>query len=131
MLNDSQSRRQRSQQDRASEDESQSDQMNEVQNESSSSSNESVSSSSFDSGDEDADSPTKFEYVKQKFMGHRNARTMIKEANFWGDNYIISGSDCGHIFIWDRFTGQLVNLLRADNHVVNCVQASILNIKLN
>lgn len=30
----------------------------------------------------------KYEYVKQKFLGHRNARTMIKEANFWGDDFV-------------------------------------------
>ena len=30
----------------------------------------------------------KYEYVKQKFLGHRNARTMIKEANFWGDEFV-------------------------------------------
>jgi nuclear receptor interaction protein len=35
---------------------------------------------------------------------------------------ILSGSDCGHIFIWDRKSGELINLLRADNHVVNCIQ---------
>ncbi|KAK3107632.1 hypothetical protein FSP39_018774, partial [Pinctada imbricata] len=57
-----------------------------------------------------------------KFKGHRNARTMIKEANFWGNDFVMSGSDCGHIFIWDRHTGRLVNLLEADRHVVNCLQ---------
>lgn len=31
---------------------------------------------------------THFDYVKQKFLGHRNARTMIKEANFWGDDFV-------------------------------------------
>ncbi|CAO1377917.1 unnamed protein product [Diamesa serratosioi] len=65
---------------------------------------------------------SKFDYVKQKFLGHRNARTMIKEANFWGDDFILSGSDCGHVFIWDRHTAELVQLLQADKHVVNCVQ---------
>lgn len=30
----------------------------------------------------------KYDYVKQKFLGHRNARTMIKEANFWGDDFV-------------------------------------------
>ncbi|XP_067008493.1 DDB1- and CUL4-associated factor 6 isoform X2 [Anabrus simplex] len=60
--------------------------------------------------------------IKQKFTGHRNARTMIKEATFWGDGYILSGSDCGHVFIWDRYTGTLVMLLEADRHVVNCLQ---------
>ena len=46
----------------------------------------------------------------------------IKEVNFWGNNYVMSGSDCGHIFIWDRYTAQLVMLLEGDHHVVNCVQ---------
>uniref|UniRef100_A0A667YL36 Ddb1 and cul4 associated factor 6 n=1 Tax=Myripristis murdjan TaxID=586833 RepID=A0A667YL36_9TELE len=32
------------------------------------------------------------------------------------------GSDCGHIFIWDRHTGEHLMLLEADNHVVNCLQ---------
>lgn len=35
---------------------------------------------------------------------------------------IISGSDCGHIFVWNRHTAELVQLLEADKHVVNCVQ---------
>ncbi|XP_012264400.2 DDB1- and CUL4-associated factor 6-like isoform X2 [Athalia rosae] len=60
--------------------------------------------------------------VKQKYMGHRNARTMIKEANFWGDDYVMSGSDCGHVFIWERSTANLCMLLEADQHVVNCLQ---------
>jgi len=34
----------------------------------------------------------------------------------------MSGSDCGHIFIWDRETAQLVMLLEGDKHVVNCLQ---------
>ncbi|XP_033224955.1 DDB1- and CUL4-associated factor 6-like isoform X2 [Belonocnema kinseyi] len=61
-------------------------------------------------------------HVKQKYMGHRNARTMIKEANFWGDDYVMSGSDCGHVFVWDRETAKLCMLLEADQHVVNCLQ---------
>jgi len=60
--------------------------------------------------------------IRMKYNGHRNARTMIKEANFYGENYILSGSDCGHIFVWDKNTGQLVQILEADNHVVNNVQ---------
>ncbi|XP_064594963.1 DDB1- and CUL4-associated factor 6-like [Liolophura sinensis] len=60
--------------------------------------------------------------VKRKYRGHRNARTMIKEANFWGDGFVMSGSDCGHIFMWDRNTTELVMLLEADRHVVNCLQ---------
>uniref|UniRef100_A0AAY5EWD3 Ddb1 and cul4 associated factor 6 n=1 Tax=Electrophorus electricus TaxID=8005 RepID=A0AAY5EWD3_ELEEL len=60
--------------------------------------------------------------AKLSFKGHRNSRTMIKEACFWGNNFVLSGSDCGHIFIWDRHTGEHVMLLEADNHVVNCLQ---------
>ena len=47
---------------------------------------------------------------------------MIKEATWWGNDYVLSGSDCGHIFGWERHTGKLVLLLEADRHVVNCIQ---------
>ncbi|XP_066990576.1 LOW QUALITY PROTEIN: DDB1- and CUL4-associated factor 6-like [Macrobrachium rosenbergii] len=60
--------------------------------------------------------------VKQCYKGHRNARTMIKEACFWGDTHIMSGSDCGRVFVWERKTGRLVMLWEADRHVVNCLQ---------
>ncbi|XP_025894333.1 DDB1- and CUL4-associated factor 6 isoform X2 [Nothoprocta perdicaria] len=61
-------------------------------------------------------------FIKMVYKGHRNSRTMIKEANFWGSNFVMSGSDCGHIFIWDRHTAEHLMLLEADNHVVNCLQ---------
>ncbi|XP_057707823.1 DDB1- and CUL4-associated factor 6 isoform X2 [Corythoichthys intestinalis] len=60
--------------------------------------------------------------VKMVYKGHRNSRTMIKESCFWGDRFVLSGSDCGHIFIWDRHTAEHLMLLEADNHVVNCLQ---------
>ena len=60
--------------------------------------------------------------ILQQLTGHRNARTMIKEAAWWGTRFIMSGSDCGHLFAWDRETGELVMMLEADRHVVNCVQ---------
>ncbi|CAF0724169.1 unnamed protein product [Brachionus calyciflorus] len=60
--------------------------------------------------------------VKMILTGHRNARTIIKECNFWGDEYIVSGSDCGHVFFWHKQTGNIVNIIEADKHVVNCVQ---------
>ncbi|XP_076296477.1 DDB1- and CUL4-associated factor 6 isoform X3 [Lasioglossum baleicum] len=65
------------------------------------------------------------DFVKQKYMGHRNAsffRTMIKEANFWGNDFVMSGSDCGHVFVWEKATAKLCMLLEADHHVVNCLQ---------
>ncbi|XP_059177902.1 DDB1- and CUL4-associated factor 6-like [Physella acuta] len=60
-----------------------------------------------------------------KYSGHRNCRTMIKEANFYGDHFVISGSDCGRILAWDRETGRMVMYLDADKHVVNCVQPNM------
>ncbi|KAK7086911.1 DDB1- and CUL4-associated factor 6 [Halocaridina rubra] len=60
--------------------------------------------------------------VKQCYKGHRNARTMIKEACFWGDSHVMSGSDCGRVFVWERKSGRLVMLWEADRHVVNCLQ---------
>jgi len=56
------------------------------------------------------------------YFGHRNARTIINEATFWGKAHIMSGSDCGHVFIWNRFTGKVVHVLQADRHVVNRVR---------
>ncbi|EAA04950.6 AGAP000981-PA [Anopheles gambiae str. PEST] len=77
-----------------------------------------------DDGTEDdtSSASTNFDYVKQKFIGHRNTRTLIKEATFWGDDFVMSGSDCGSIFAWDRYTGKNVMLVTADQHVVNCVR---------
>lgn len=49
-------------------------------------------------------------------------RTMIKEANFWGNDFVMSGSDCGHVFVWEKDTAKLCMLLEADQHVVNCLQ---------
>ena len=34
----------------------------------------------------------------------------------------MSGSDCGRVFVWDKWTGEVVNMFSADSHVVNCVQ---------
>lgn len=60
--------------------------------------------------------------ARKRYTGHRNSRTMIKEATFWGDNFVMSGSDCGHIFIWDKENCELVMIMEADHHVVNCLQ---------
>ncbi|KAK2715260.1 DDB1- and CUL4-associated factor 6-like isoform X2 [Artemia franciscana] len=57
-----------------------------------------------------------------KYIGHRNARTAIKESNFWGSDFVVSGSDCGRIFFWNRRTGNLIKVFEADRHVTNCVQ---------
>ena len=58
------------------------------------------------------------------YRGHRNCRTICKEANFYGmrDEYIVSGSDCGRIFFWEKKKGNLLGALVGDTRVVNCVQ---------
>ena len=37
-----------------------------------------------------------------------------QEAAWWGTDFILSGSDCGHLFGWQRSTGQCVVMLEAD-----------------
>ena len=56
----------------------------------------------------------------QAFSGHRNSQT-VKGVNFFGpnDEYVVSGSDCGHIFIWNKKDSKLVRLMVGDRHVVN------------
>ncbi|KAJ5934042.1 hypothetical protein N7466_003589 [Penicillium verhagenii] len=57
------------------------------------------------------------------YRGHCNIKT-VKDVNFFGlnDEYVVSGSDSGHVFMWDRKTGNLVNILEGDTEVVNVVQ---------
>ena len=59
----------------------------------------------------------------RQYHGHCNVKT-VKDANFFGlqDEYVVSGSDGGHLFIWDKKTSALVNILEGDNEVVNVVQ---------
>ncbi|XP_057533698.1 protein ALTERED SEED GERMINATION 2 isoform X2 [Amaranthus tricolor] len=63
--------------------------------------------------------------MKQRYVGHCNVGTDIKQANFLGQNgdYIASGSDDGRWFIWEKKTGRLVKMLCGDEAVVNCVQS--------
>ncbi|CAG8745987.1 32284_t:CDS:2, partial [Racocetra persica] len=79
--------------------------------------------SDYDFDDSDCDEAHDEDIVRA-YSGHLNSKTMIKEAYFFGANseYIMSGSDDGRIFIWDRYTGKVVNLLKGDTKVVNCVQ---------
>lgn len=57
------------------------------------------------------------------YRGHCNIKT-VKDVNFFGlnDEYVVSGSDSGHVFMWDRKSGNLVNILEGDSEVVNVVQ---------
>ena len=57
------------------------------------------------------------------YRGHCNIKT-VKDVNFFGlnDEYVVSGSDSGHLFIWDRKSASLVNILEGDSEVVNVIQ---------
>uniref|UniRef100_A0A914C6Z6 WD and tetratricopeptide repeats protein 1 n=1 Tax=Acrobeloides nanus TaxID=290746 RepID=A0A914C6Z6_9BILA len=61
---------------------------------------------------------------QERFCGHSNMNTDIKEANWFGgrDQYIVGGSDCGSLFLWERSTGCVIGLWKADDHILNCVQ---------
>lgn len=61
---------------------------------------------------------------KERFVGTSNSKTDIKEANFFGQDgkYIVSGSDDGNLFIFERPSGAVVDVLAADKSIVNCAQ---------
>ncbi|XP_043276205.1 WD and tetratricopeptide repeats protein 1-like isoform X2 [Venturia canescens] len=61
---------------------------------------------------------------KFRYCGHSNTTTDIKEANFFGSDgqYIIAGSDDANIFIWDRYTTNIVKIIAGDSRIVNCIQ---------
>jgi len=46
-------------------------------------------------------------------------------VNFFGprSEYIVSGSDCGNIFFWDKNTEAIINYMKGDHvGVVNCLE---------
>ncbi|KAF7841339.1 DDB1- and CUL4-associated factor 8 isoform X3 [Senna tora] len=61
----------------------------------------------------------------QVYKGHRNCKT-VKGVNFFGPNceYVVSGSDCGRIFMWKKKGGQLVRVMEeGDKLAVNCIES--------
>ncbi|KAM3695718.1 hypothetical protein ACB098_07G154400 [Castanea mollissima] len=61
--------------------------------------------------------------IPQDYKGHRNCET-VKGVNFFGPNceYVVSGSDCGRIFIWKKKGGELIRVMEADKTIVNCIE---------
>ena len=60
----------------------------------------------------------------KRYEGHRNSQT-IKGVNFYGprSEYVVSGSDCGHVFIWDKTSEKIVQCMKGDDTgVVNCLE---------
>ncbi|XP_058459323.1 DDB1- and CUL4-associated factor 8 [Malaya genurostris] len=59
-----------------------------------------------------------------KYSGHCNRKT-IKGVNFFGprSEFVVSGSDCGNIFFWDKNSEIIVNWMKGDDAgVVNCLE---------
>jgi WD40 repeat protein len=56
----------------------------------------------------------------------------VKGVNFFGpkSEYVVSGSDCGNIFIWDKNTEAIVQWMEGDQQGVVCIRALLLNLYL-
>lgn len=82
-------------------------------------------SNNHDISPHDAEGSSETDAAKpQVYEGHRNHHT-VKGVNFFGPNteYVVSGSDCGRIFIWRKKGGKLVALMKGDDKVVNCLES--------
>ncbi|KAG9317682.1 WD40-repeat-containing domain protein [Chiua virens] len=62
-------------------------------------------------------------FPRMRFSGHSNVET-VKDVNFLGpcDEYVTSGSDDGNFFIWKKSSGELVDILEGDEHIVNVIE---------
>jgi WD40 repeat protein len=75
------------------------------------------------------DAASNTSYARQ-YRGHRNEQT-VKGVAFMGprSEYIVSGCDTGHIFVWDKATGGLVNAWKGDRRgAVNCLSPHPLDV---
>jgi hypothetical protein len=72
---------------------------------------------------------TRADHVVQRYWGHRNRQT-VKGVNFYGasDEFVVSGSDCGNVFVWRACDGELLRcgggILRIDGHMQSCYTSS-------
>ncbi|KAL0831609.1 hypothetical protein ABMA28_002387 [Loxostege sticticalis] len=60
-----------------------------------------------------------------RYSGHRNSAT-FKGVAFFGpkSEYVVSGSDCSYIYIWEKKSEAIVQWMQGDvNGVVNCIEA--------
>ncbi|KAM6948780.1 DDB1- and CUL4-associated factor 8 [Aplochiton taeniatus] len=61
---------------------------------------------------------------RRRYKGHRNNAT-VKGVNFYGpcSEFVVSGSDCGHIYLWDKYSAHIVQFMEGDRGgVVNCLE---------
>ncbi|VDO20986.1 unnamed protein product [Haemonchus placei] len=66
----------------------------------------------------------RIQFFIERFCGQTNTHTDIKEANFFGsrNQYVVAGSDCGSLLLWERSSGVLVAAWSADQSILNIVQ---------
>jgi len=60
---------------------------------------------------------------RRRFTGHRNSDT-VKQITYMGgqSEWVVSGSDCGHLFVWCARSGEVVRVLEADETgAINCL----------
>jgi WD40 repeat protein len=58
-----------------------------------------------------------------RYAGHRNNNT-VKQVNFMGSQseFVVSGSDCGHFFVWQTSNSKLVQVIKGDSAgAINCL----------
>ncbi|XP_033641288.1 DDB1- and CUL4-associated factor 8-like [Asterias rubens] len=59
------------------------------------------------------------------YKGHRNNAT-VKGVNFYGprSEFIVSGSDCGNVFLWEKSSEKIIQYMKGDTGgVVNCLES--------
>lgn len=51
-----------------------------------------------------------------QYQGHRNNQT-VKGVNFYGPHseYVVSGSDCGRVFFWEKDSQRIVHSVMGDD----------------
>ncbi|EDW73459.2 uncharacterized protein Dwil_GK16638 [Drosophila willistoni] len=62
--------------------------------------------------------------ILRTYRGHLNSRT-IKGVNFFGPHseYVVTGSDCGHIIFYDKNTEAIINYVKDGRNIVNCLES--------
>ena len=58
--------------------------------------------------------------LSRSYGGHINYETFLKDVAYFGpnDEYVVSGSDSGDVWVWDRVTTELAHLLHADKSIL-------------
>ena len=61
----------------------------------------------------------------KKYTGHRNSAT-VKGVNFFGPHseYVVSGSDCGNVFLWDKDSTQVLQVQKGSCFILSINRVS-------